>query len=53
LIIGRDANGWVLNYWGNGLVGAAASLLTIWMAGHLRLQWGSEPSQDVKLNGND
>jgi predicted MFS family arabinose efflux permease len=53
LIIGRDANGWVLNYWGNGLVGAAASLLTIWMAGHLRLQWGSKPSQDVKLNGND
>ena len=39
LIISRDANGWVMNYWGNGMVGAVASLLTIWMVGKLRLEW--------------
>jgi predicted MFS family arabinose efflux permease len=39
LIISRDSNGWVLHYWGNGLVGVIASLLTIWMVGKLRLEW--------------
>jgi predicted MFS family arabinose efflux permease len=39
LIISRDAQSWVLHYWGNGLVGVAATLLTWWMVGRLRLDW--------------
>ncbi len=39
LIISRDAQGWVLGYWGNGLVGVVASLLTMWLVGKLRLEW--------------
>jgi predicted MFS family arabinose efflux permease len=39
LIISRDAQGWVLNYWGNALVGVAASLITWWLVGKLRLDW--------------
>ncbi len=42
LIISRDAQGLVLNYWGNGLVGVLASLLTYWLVGKLRLQWPSD-----------
>jgi predicted MFS family arabinose efflux permease len=39
LIISRDAQGLVLHYWGNALVGVAASLLTWWLVGKLRLDW--------------
>jgi predicted MFS family arabinose efflux permease len=41
LIISRDAQGLVLHYWGNGLVGIAASLITFWLVGKLRLQWNA------------
>jgi predicted MFS family arabinose efflux permease len=41
LIIGRDAQGLVLHYWGNGLVGLAASLVSFWLVGKLRLQWNA------------
>jgi predicted MFS family arabinose efflux permease len=44
LIISRDSQGWVLHYWGNGLVGVAATLLTCWMVGRLRLDWTSNSS---------
>jgi predicted MFS family arabinose efflux permease len=39
LIISRDAQGWVLHYWGNALLGVAASLATYWLVGKLRLEW--------------
>jgi predicted MFS family arabinose efflux permease len=39
LIISRDAQGWVLGYWGNGLVGVAASLVTWYLVSKLRLNW--------------
>lgn len=39
LIISRDAQGLVLNYWGNGLVGVGASLITYWLVSKLRLEW--------------
>jgi predicted MFS family arabinose efflux permease len=42
LIISRDAQGWVLNYWGNALVGVAASLVTWWLVGKLRLDWSTK-----------
>ena len=45
LIISRDAQGLVLNYWGNGLVGVAASLLSFWLVGKLRLEWHAPASQ--------
>jgi predicted MFS family arabinose efflux permease len=41
LIISRDAQGLVLHYWGNALVGVAASLITYWLVGKLRLEWSS------------
>jgi predicted MFS family arabinose efflux permease len=41
LIISRDAQGWVTNYWGNALVGVAASLITYWLVGKLRLEWST------------
>ncbi len=41
LIISRDAQGWVLHYWGNALVGVAASLATYWLVGKLRLEWST------------
>jgi predicted MFS family arabinose efflux permease len=44
LIISRDAQGLVLNYWGNGLIGVAASLLSVWLVGKLRLEWASPAS---------
>jgi predicted MFS family arabinose efflux permease len=37
LIIGRDAQGQLTLYWVAGLLGVAASLLSVWLAGHLRL----------------
>ena len=43
LIISRDAQGLVLNYWGNGLVGVAASLVSFWLVGKLRLEWNVPP----------
>jgi predicted MFS family arabinose efflux permease len=39
LIISRDGQGLVLHYWGNGLVGVAASLATWWLVARLRLDW--------------
>ena len=41
LIISRDPQGWVQGYWGNGLVGVAASLATWWLVGKLRLDWSN------------
>ena len=41
LIISRDSQGLVLHYWGNALVGVAASLVTYWLVGKLRLEWPS------------
>jgi predicted MFS family arabinose efflux permease len=37
LIIGRDAQGQLTSYWVAGLLGVVASLLSVWLAGHLRL----------------
>ena len=37
LIIGRDAQGQLPGYWMAGLLGVVASLLSVWLAGHLRL----------------
>ena len=37
LIIGRDAQGQLTGYWLAGLLGVVASLLSVWLAGHLRL----------------
>ena len=37
LIIGRDAQGQLTGYWMAGLLGVVASLLSVWLAGHLRL----------------
>ncbi len=44
LIISRDAQGLVLNYWGNGLVGVAASLVSFWLVGKLKLEWAAPAS---------
>ncbi|MBS7807983.1 MFS transporter [Variovorax sp. PCZ-1] len=41
LIISRDAQGLVLNYWASGLVGVAASLVSYWLVGKLRLDWNT------------
>jgi predicted MFS family arabinose efflux permease len=48
LIISRDAQGWVLNYWGNALVGVAASLITWWLVGKLRLDWSAPSAVGAK-----
>ncbi len=45
LIISRDTQGFVLHYWGNGLVGVAASLATYWLVGKLRLDWSSQRAE--------
>ena len=37
LIIGRDTQGQLTGYWMAGLLGVVASLLSVWLAGHLRL----------------
>ena len=37
LIIGRDAHGQLTLYWVAGLLGVLASVLSVWLAGHLRL----------------
>lgn len=37
LLIGRDAQGQLTGYWMAGLLGVLASLLSIWLAGRLRL----------------
>jgi predicted MFS family arabinose efflux permease len=44
LIIGRDAQGQLTLYWVAGLLGVVASLLSVWLAGHLRLH-GAPPAQ--------
>lgn len=46
LIIGRDAQGQLTLYWVAGLLGVLASLLSVWMAGHLRLH-GAPPQVTV------
>ncbi len=47
LIISRDAQGWVTHYWGNALVGVAASLITYWLVGKLRLEWSASGQTPV------
>jgi len=37
LIIGRDVQGQLTLYWVAGMLGVVASLLSVWLAGHLRL----------------
>jgi predicted MFS family arabinose efflux permease len=37
LIIGRDAQGQLTLYWVAGMLGVLASVLSVWLAGHLRL----------------
>jgi predicted MFS family arabinose efflux permease len=49
LIISRDAQGQVLHYWGNALVGVAASMATYWLVSRLRLDW-SAPGTAVPAN---
>jgi MFS family permease len=44
LIIGRDTQGQLTLYWVAGLLGVVASLLSVWLAGHLRLH-GAPPAQ--------
>ncbi len=51
LIISRDAQGLVLHYWGNGLVGVAASLVTWWLVGKLRLDWAA-PAPAARAQNN-
>jgi predicted MFS family arabinose efflux permease len=41
LIISRDAQGLVLNYWGSGLVGVVASLASYWLVSRLKLDWSA------------
>jgi predicted MFS family arabinose efflux permease len=41
LVIGRDAQGQLTLYWVAGLMGVVASLLSVWLAGHLRLHGAS------------
>jgi predicted MFS family arabinose efflux permease len=47
LIIGRDAQGQLTLYWVAGLLGVVASLLSVWLAGHLRLH--GAPAQAAGL----
>ncbi len=42
MIISRDTQGLVLHYWGNALVGVAASLATWWLVDKLRLDWSAK-----------
>jgi predicted MFS family arabinose efflux permease len=37
LVISRDANGLLQHYWGNALLGMAATVLSIWLVGKLSL----------------
>jgi len=39
LLISRDAQGFVLHYWANGLVGVLATLASFWLVSKLRLDW--------------
>jgi predicted MFS family arabinose efflux permease len=36
-IIGRDAQGQLTNYWMAGVIGVVASLVSVWLAGRVRL----------------
>ena len=45
LLISRDAQGMVVGYWGSGVVGVVASLLTWYLVGKLRLDWNVSPVQ--------
>ncbi len=44
LIIGRDAQGQLTLYWVAGLLGVLASVLSVWLAGHLRLHGAPAPA---------
>ncbi len=44
LIISRDANGLVQNYWMAAAVGACSSLLAVWLAGKLTLHGATPPA---------
>jgi predicted MFS family arabinose efflux permease len=44
LIIGRDAHGQLTLYWVAGLLGVLASVLSVWLAGHLRLHGAPAPA---------
>ncbi|MDP4612788.1 MAG: MFS transporter [Limnohabitans sp.] len=46
LIIGRDAQGQLTGYWMAGLLGVVASLLSVWLAGHLRLHGAPAKAAD-------
>ena len=46
LIIGRDAQGQLSFYWLAGLLGVVASLLSVWLAGRLRLHGAAQSSKD-------
>jgi len=46
LIIGRDAQGQLTLYWVAGLLGGVASLLSVWLAGHLRLHGAPQKAVD-------
>jgi predicted MFS family arabinose efflux permease len=46
LIIGRDAQGQLTLYWVAGLLGVVASLLSVWLAGHLRLHGAPQKAVD-------
>ncbi|HYW57346.1 MAG TPA: MFS transporter [Polaromonas sp.] len=43
LIISRDAQGMVQNFWGNALVGVVATFFSLWLVGRLHL-YGAPPS---------
>jgi predicted MFS family arabinose efflux permease len=45
LIIHRDAQGMVQNYWMAGVVGSCASLASLWVAGRLTLHGAREPAR--------
>ncbi|MEY4975126.1 MAG: Purine efflux pump PbuE [Pseudomonadota bacterium] len=40
MLIGRDAQGHLTQYWMAGLLGAVVSLITVWLAGTIRLHTG-------------
>ncbi|MDP4733568.1 MAG: MFS transporter [Limnohabitans sp.] len=46
LIIGRNAQGQLTGYWMAGLLGVVASLLSVWLAGHLRLHGAPAKAAD-------
>ena len=47
MLIGRDAQGHLTQYWMAGLLGGAVSLFTVWLAGTILLHTG--PASTLKL----